>query len=119
MDTGHCCGIVIRTWLENYRSSAMDPFMVATYMVKERMRDKIPAVVHIDGTCRPQLVTNHLNGRYYRMIKEFHKNTKVPMVLNTSFNVDEPIVATAEDALMMFKYSGLDLLVIEDYIVRK
>ena len=81
--------------------------------------DAIPGVTHVDGTARIQTVTREFNERYYDLINEFYKITSVPMLLNTSFNCQEPIVETPEDAIATFNKCGLDLLVINNYIIRK
>ena len=84
------------------------------------MRDRVPAVVHADGTGRVQSVRRELNARYYDLIAAFARRTGVPIVLNTSLNVmGKPIVHSVEDALGMFFTSGLDALVIEDYVIEK
>ena len=81
--------------------------------------DKIPGVTHIDGTARIQTVTKELNSKYYQLINAFYEVTGIPMLLNTSFNCQEPIVETPLDAVKTFKKCGLDILVINDYIVKK
>lgn len=77
----------------------------------------VPAVVHADGTCRAQKVRRNRNPRFHTLISHFHRLTGVPMVLNTSFNISEPIVSSPSDALETFRRSGLDALVIGDMIV--
>lgn len=94
------------------------PFMLFSLSVKSEKRNKIPAVVHIDGTARVQTVTKD-NGRFYNLIKDFYKITGVPIVLNTSFNDRSPMVETPGDALSTFLKTDLDYLVIEDYLVHK
>ena len=79
----------------------------------------IPGVTHVDGTARIQTVTQEFNQSYYDLINEFYKLTGVPILLNTSFNCQEPIVETPEDAIRTFKKCGLDVLVIDNYIIRK
>lgn len=81
--------------------------------------DKIPGVTHVDGTARIQTVNRKQNAKYYDLINEFYKITGIPMVLNTSFNCREPIVETPDQAIRTFKTTDLDLLVINDYILRK
>jgi carbamoyltransferase len=96
-----------------------DPFMVTVLEVANDQRDRIPAVVHIDGTARPQTVSREANPRYWKLIREFEALTGVPMLLNTSFNVQEPIVCTPADAVRTFQGSLFDALVIEDHLVRR
>jgi carbamoyltransferase len=94
-----------------------DPFMITVLSVAEEKRDVIPAVVHVDGTARPQTVSRETNPRYWLLIKEFEKLTGVPMLLNTSFNIQEPIVCRPEDAVKTFLGASFDALVLEDHLV--
>ena len=71
-------------------------------------------MVHVDGTARPQMVNKQVNPRYWNLINEFKKMTGIPMVLNTSFNVQEPIVCTPEDAINTFRNANFDALVLEN-----
>ena len=96
------------------------PFMEKVYVIKEEKRAEIPAVVHFDGTGRLQTVSAKTNPRYHRMISEFKKLTGVPVVLNTSFNVNgEPIVCSPADAIRCFYSCGLDALIMGDYLLTK
>ena len=80
----------------------------------------IPAVTHVDNTARIQTVTETSNIQLYRLLKAFEKYSGIPILLNTSFNVmGEPIVCTPIDAIKTFKTSGIDILVINNYIVKK
>ena len=92
------------------------PFMSRIMPV---ISDKIPGVTHVDGTARIQTVNKEFNHDYYNLINAFYNITGIPMLLNTSFNCQEPIVETPEDAVNTFKKCGLDLLVIKDYVVKK
>jgi carbamoyltransferase len=92
------------------------PFMSRIMPVKS---DTIPGVTHVDGTARIQTVTREFNERYYDLINAFYTLTGVPMLLNTSFNCQEPIVETPADAVATFKKCGLDILVVDNYIIRK
>jgi carbamoyltransferase len=81
---------------------------------------EIPAVVHVDFTGRAQSVTEEINPLFYQLIKSFYNKTGVPVLLNTSFNVmGKPIIHSLEDALGVFFTSGLDALVVDDYLVEK
>lgn len=92
-------------------------FMTLTYQCTADMKKKSPAVVHLDGTARPQLVSEK-HGRYYKILKEYHRRTGIASLVNTSFNMhEEPIVATPEDAVRAFLDGGLDVLVLGDYRV--
>jgi carbamoyltransferase len=94
-----------------------DPFMVTVLHVAEDKRGAIPAVVHVDGTARPQTVSRRTNPRYWNLIDEFARLTGVPMVLNTSFNIQEPIVCTPQNAINTFQGANFDGLVLEDHLV--
>lgn len=96
------------------------PFMITTFHVRDERRSEIPSVVHADGTTRPQMVTRETNPRYYDLIRAFGDLTGTPVLLNTSFNLKgEPIVNTPLDALRTFFSSGLDVLVMENYLLTK
>jgi carbamoyltransferase len=96
------------------------PFMILLDSVAEDKQDEIPAVTHVDGTTRPQTVEKEVNEKYHRLIKEFEKITGIPVLLNTSFNVSgEPIVESPQQALQDFYATGLDALVLGDYIITK
>ncbi|MBI1851152.1 MAG: carbamoyltransferase [Planctomycetes bacterium] len=96
------------------------PYMLLVPKVKNEKRDLLPAITHEDGTGRVQTVTKADNPLYYDLIREFQKLTGVPVVVNTSFNVrGEPIVCTPEDAYNCFKKSGIDVLVLGNYILDK
>ena len=88
--------------------------------VRQEFWDKIPAVTHFDGSGRLQTVQKSENPYFYKIIQEFEKLTGIPVVLNTSFNVNgEPIVLSPDDALNTFFNSGLEYLVMEDWLIRK
>ncbi len=93
------------------------PFMEKVYVIKPEKRDTIPAVCHIDGTGRLQSVSPKENQLYYDLIKEFGKLTGVPMLLNTSFNENEPIVNKPEEALDCFLRTKMDVIVLGNYMV--
>ena len=94
-----------------------DPFMITVLNVREEKRDAIPSVVHVDGTARPQTVSKNVNPRYWQLIHEFEKLTGVPLLLNTSFNIQEPIVLSPEDAIRTFSRANFDALVLENHLV--
>jgi carbamoyltransferase len=97
-----------------------DPFMITSYSVREEKREEIPAVTHVDGTTRPQVVTRTANPDYYDLIDTFDRKGGAPLVLNTSFNLSgDPIVCTPEDAVGTFYNCGLDALAIGDYLLEK
>ncbi len=94
-----------------------DPFMITVIQVAEEWKKKIPAVVHVDGSARPQMVSRETNPRYWNLINEFKNQTGIPMLLNTSFNCQEPIVCTPEDAINTFNNANFDALVLENNLV--
>ena len=80
------------------------------------MEEKIPAIIHVDGTCRIQTVSEEDNPLYYKIIKAFKEKTGVPIIFNTSFNLGgEPLVETLEDALWMLKQSDIQYLYLPEY----
>ena len=95
------------------------PFMTLAYSVRPEKRDKIPAPTHVDGTGRLQTVTPQANPRYHALISEFERQTGVPVVLNTSFNDNEPIVCRPEEALDCFLRTQMDALVLGDYLITR
>jgi carbamoyltransferase len=103
-------------WFEQDYTS---PFMVLVYKTKADKRDKIPAVNHVDDTGRLQTVEERVSPRYYRLISEFDRLTGVPVVLNTSFNENEPIVMTPEHAVETFQKTKMDVLVLGNHVVRR
>jgi carbamoyltransferase len=95
------------------------PFMMQVFPILAERRAQIPAVTHVDGSGRLQTVELRTNPRYYRLIDAFLRQTGVPMVLNTSFNENEPVVCKPQEALDCFLRTRMDLLVIGDWIVRR
>lgn len=95
------------------------PFMMQVFQIRKDKRPLIPAVTHVDGSGRLQTVHRATNHRYYRLIEAFQQTTGVPMVLNTSFNENEPVVCRPEEALDCFLRTRMDLLVIGDWMVRR
>ena len=99
--------------------AAPDPFMQQVYPVREDKQAVLPAITHVDGSGRLQTVSERTNPRYYRLIKEFAAITGVPVVLNTSFNENEPIVDTPEQALDCFLRTRMDVIVVNNTIIRR
>jgi len=95
------------------------PFMMKVFQIQEEKREKIPAVTHIDGSGRLQTVYKETNPRYYKLIEAFKKLAGVPIVLNTSFNENEPIVCRPEEALDCFLRTRMDVLVMENYYITR
>jgi len=104
---------------EYFEKSDPCPFMTQAYSVRPEKRDVIPAPTHVDGTGRLQTVTQAENPRYWRLIREFANLTGVPVVLNTSFNDNEPIVCRPEEAIDCFLRTKMDVLVMGDMLIRK
>ena len=95
------------------------PFMMQVYQIIEEKRSLIPAVTHVDGSGRLQTVSKKTNSRYYTLIKEFNNLTNIPMLLNTSFNENEPVVCKPEEALETFLRTKMDLLVMGDWMIKR
>jgi carbamoyltransferase len=104
---------------EWFDQSYASPFMVLVYRVRAEKRAIVPAITHVDGTGRLQTVEESASPRYYRLIAEFERQTGVPILLNTSFNENEPIVMSPEQALETFANTRIDLLVLGNYVVRR
>ena len=104
---------------EWFEESDAVPFMMQVFQIREDKRKHIPAVTHVDGSGRLQTVSRHTNPRYYRLIEEFRALTNVPMVLNTSFNENEPVVCRPEEALNCFLRTQMDALVIGNTIISR
>ena len=105
---------------EIFEGKGDSPYMLMAKNVYPAWRDKIPAIVHVDGTARVQTVTEASSPRLYRLLKEFEKLTGVPVLINTSFNVKgEPIVETPKDAMDCFLTTGIHYLAIHDMLVSK
>jgi carbamoyltransferase len=100
---------------EYFEISQPDPFMTMAPRVKADKADKIPAAVHVDGTARIQTVDRRTNPRYYGVIEAFMKLTGVPVVLNTSFNKQEPIVSRPEEAISCFLRTEMDVLTLGNF----
>jgi carbamoyltransferase len=96
-----------------------DPFMIKVYPIRPEKRSLIPAVTHVDGTGRLQTVSARTNPRYWKLIRAFEERTGVPMLLNTSFNENEPIVNTPGEALDCFLRTRMDRLVLGDVVLTR
>ena len=93
--------------------------MLKVYKIKTEKRGLITAVTHVDGTGRLQTVSSINNSLYWMLIDEFRKITGIPVLLNTSFNENEPIVCKPEEALDCFLRTKMDVLVIGNYIIKR
>jgi carbamoyltransferase len=103
-------------WFERSHPS---PFMSLAYSVRREKRELIPAPTHVDGTARLQTVEREANPRYWALIKAFEKRTGVPMVVNTSFNDNEPVVNRPEEALDCFLRTEMDAVILGNFLVKK
>ncbi len=106
----------VKDWFE---SDAPVPFMMKVFQVLEYQRSKIPAITHVDGSGRLQTVTDKTNYRYYKLIESFYNKTGVPMLLNTSFNENEPVVCKPEEALACFLRTHMDVLVLGSHLITR
>jgi carbamoyltransferase len=96
-----------------------DPFMLQVFPIRPDQRAHVPAVTHVDGSGRLQTVSRATNPRYWSLIKAFDRKTGVPMLLNTSFNENEPIVLTPEQALDCFLRTQMDVLVMGNHTLER
>jgi carbamoyltransferase len=111
---------VLRELVGSYfEQDVASPFMMHVVKIRPEWRERLPAVTHVDGTGRLQSVAAEENPLYHALIEEFRRRTGVGALLNTSFNENEPIVDTPEQALDCFKRSELDVLVLGRYVLRK
>jgi carbamoyltransferase len=108
--------VLEENYKEYFNTNQPSPYMARIMPV---ISDKVPGITHVDGTARIQTVTKEFNEKYHQLISEFYSITGIPMLLNTSFNCREPIVETPQDAVNTFKKCGLDILVINNYIIEK
>ena len=95
------------------------PFMDKVFPIKPEKQSEIPAVTHVDGTGRLQTVDKNISPRYYALIESFRKKTGIPVLLNTSFNENEPIVNTLQEALNCFLRTNMDMLVLENCVIER
>ena len=93
--------------------------MSSVEKIQKEKQKLVPAVTHIDGTGRVQCVKNNINIKYYDLIKKFYEKTNVPIILNTSFNENEPIVSSPKEALDCFLRTDMDALVLENYLITR
>ena len=104
---------------EYFEKTDKVPFMEKVFAIRKEKHAVIPAVTHVDGTCRLQSVSKEVSPRYYNLIEAFRQKTGVPILLNTSFNENEPIVNSPEHALECYLRTDMDMLVMENCVVRR
>ena len=111
---------ILRNSVKDWFETDYDvPFMLQVYQIKQDKRKEIPAVAHVNGSGRLQTVTDKQNYLYYTLIREFEKITGVPILLNTSFNENEPIVCHPQEALDCFLRTNMDVLVLGNFVVER
>lgn len=111
--------ILAEATADYFEKSHPSPFMLLAYPVRPAQREKIPAPTHVDGTGRLQTITREANARYHALISGFREITGVPVVLNTSFNDNEPIVCRPQEAIDCFQRTQMDALVLEDFLITR
>lgn len=114
---------ILRQYVSDYFHGpflSLASFMLATNKAKLLAKKNAPAIVHVDRTSRVQIVDENYKGSFYSLLTAFYKETNVPILMNTSFNVKgEPIVNSPQDALNTFNNSGIDILVLESFVIEK
>ena len=106
-------------WFDIGRPSVSHAYMLFACPARPEKRAQIPAVLHVDGSARLQLVHRDLNPLFHALISHFQTLTGVPLVLNTSFNDSEPIVCSPADAIATFRKTAIDALVMDDFVVAR
>jgi carbamoyltransferase len=107
----------VNNWFLNFKDE--EPFMSRVMEFYDNKKELVPGVVHIDGTGRLQTINKEQNPRYYKLIKYFFNLTGVPMILNTSFNENEPIVLNPEQALNCYLRTEMDILVLNNWVITR
>ena len=103
-------------WFEDGSPS---PFMLLTCQVRREQQSRVPAITHVDGTARQQTVSRRTNPKYWSLIHAFEKQTGVPIVVNTSFNENEPVVNTPDEAIACYLRNDMDVLALGPFLVTK
>ena len=103
-----------------FELEAPSPFMLLVARARPEVKKRIPSALHVDGTSRLQTVTQRQNPALYSLIREFHRATGVPMIINTSFNdKNEPLVCTPDDAFSCFEKTRIDCLAMGSFLIEK
>ena len=111
---------ILREYVSEWFEEEHDvPFMMQVFQIKKNKRKLVPAITHVDGSGRLQTVDGETNNRYYKLIKEFNKLTGVPIVLNTSFNENEPVVCRPDEALETFLRTKMDVLILGNWKIER
>ena len=111
--------IIIERKKDWFNNSVNNPYMSAVELIIKKKQKNIPAVTHVDGTGRVQTVSKKLNMNFYSIIKKFEKLSGVPIILNTSFNENEPIVMDFKDAINCFLRTKMDILVLNNIVIKR
>ena len=115
-----CPSVTVESYKKYFGNAPLNSFMILAFPVVKDFHEMIPSVVHIDGTARPQAVDKKNNPGFHRLLEIFGNKTGHPVLINTSFNIQgEPIVETPQDAIRCFFSTGLDILVINNFILTK
>jgi carbamoyltransferase len=115
-----CPSLPIERYRDYFDTQHTSDFMILAFPVRNEVRDLIPSVVHVDGSARPQTVRRETNPRFHALLERFGELSGHPVLLNTSFNVQgEPIVCSPAQALRCFGGTGIDVLVLGDFIIKK
>lgn len=115
-----CPSLPVDDYHTYFADGADSNYMIVAYPVRKQFWEQIPSIVHVDGTARPQTVRKEYNSKFYDLLKEFGRLSGHPVLINTSFNIQgEPVVCTPADALRCFGGTGLDVLVMNDFILKK
>ncbi len=111
---------ILKEYVEEYfEVNGMVPFMEKVFPIRKSKQSLIPAVTHVDGTGRLQTVDKAISPRFYQLIETFRQKTGVPILLNTSFNENEPIVNTPDEAVDCFLRTEIDMLVLENFVIKR
>jgi carbamoyltransferase len=111
---------ILKEYVADYFETSDEvPFMEKVFPIRKEKRDLLPAVTHVDGTGRLQSVDAEVSPRYYGLIERFRQKTGIPILLNTSFNENEPIVNSPADALECFLRTKMDVLVLENCVISR
>lgn len=111
---------VLEQYYDSYFMGRPNNFMLVSAVVKESKRSQVPAIVHVDGTARPQSINKLYNNRYHKLVEKFHNLSGIPLLINTSLNGrGMPVCYKVRDSINFFKKSQIDLLVVENFLVEK
>ena len=102
-----------------FEMGGASPFMLMTCQVRKEQQTRVPAITHVDGTARQQTVSRATNPKYWGLIHAFERLTGVPILLNTSFNENEPVVNTPAEGISCFERNDMDALVLGPFLVKK